>query len=383
MDIENKSAAELTALLGAEVSFEHKARAAQRLAGFGGADAVPALAGLLADERLADHARIALQVMPFPEAAAALRAALDSTTGRTRAGVIGSLGERRDASAVPAIAGLLERRQSGAAAALGKIADSAAAGALLRALGSGGAEENPELRDAALACAATLIRNDEGPRAAELLQALLAAKPPRFAADAAETLLVRARAIRLFDGRTLDGWEGNRDWFRVEDGAVVAGSLEKPVPQNEFLATTREFGDFELWVKVRLRHAFTNGGVQLRSKRVAGSGEMCGYQADAAAGHWGGLYDESRRNRFLGEPALPAERVAATVRGRSWNEYRIRCEGPRCRLWLNGLLTLDYRETDDSVSRSGLIALQIHSGPPSEVDYRDIYLTPLASHGKD
>ena len=49
--------------------------------------------------------------------------------------------------------------------------------------------------------------------------------------------------VSLFDGKTLDGWDGNLDWFRMEDGAIVAGSLEKDIPHNEFLSTKKEYGD--------------------------------------------------------------------------------------------------------------------------------------------
>jgi hypothetical protein len=49
----------------------------------------------------------------------------------------------------------------------------------------------------------------------------------------------------LFDGKTFDGWEGNMDWFRIEDGAIVGGSLERRIPRNEFLCTTTEYSDTE------------------------------------------------------------------------------------------------------------------------------------------
>ncbi|MCH7226719.1 DUF1080 domain-containing protein [Haloferula sp. A504] len=60
-----------------------------------------------------------------------------------------------------------------------------------------------------------------------------------------------------------------------------------------------------------------------------------------------------------------------------WNSYRIRCEGPRVRLWLNGILTVDYEEQDPEIPRTGLIALQTHSGAPFEVRYRRIHIVEL------
>jgi len=60
------------------------------------------------------------------------------------------------------------------------------------------------------------------------------------------------KAVPLFDSKTLDGWEGNLKIFRVEDGAIVAGTLDNEIARNEFLCTTRTFGDFELRLKVKL-----------------------------------------------------------------------------------------------------------------------------------
>jgi hypothetical protein len=93
--------------------------------------------------------------------------------------------------------------------------------------------------------------------------------------------------------------------------------------------------------------------------------------------YWGGLYDESRRNRFVAAPPDAATQ-AALVRPDDWNDYRIRCEGPRIRLWLNGRPTVDFTETDPAIPRRGVIALQIHGGPPAEASYRDLEIEELA-----
>ena len=186
------------------------------------------------------------------------------------------------------------------------------------------------------------------------------------------------RVETLFDGKSLKGWEGKPEWFRVADGAIYAGSPDLAIPQNEFLSSLQAFGDFELRVKVRLIEGQGNGGVQFRSQRVPGSSEMAGYQADAATPFWGGLYDESRRARFLGDRPN-AQAVAAAVNLTGWNDYIIRCEGRRTRIWLNGLLSVDYTEDDPGVPLSGHIGLQIHAGPPSEATYKDIEVQALKS----
>ncbi len=179
----------------------------------------------------------------------------------------------------------------------------------------------------------------------------------------------------LFDGKTLDGWEGNLEWFRIEEGAVVAGSLERRIPHNEFLATKQEFDDFELRLEFKLLGEGANAGVQIRSQRVPNSTEMIGYQADLGDRWWGCLYDESRRRRVIAGP--PDAERGNPVRRNEWNEYRIRCEGPRVQLWINGVQTVDFTEPDDQIPRTGLIGLQIHSGPPCEAWYRNIRIKKL------
>lgn len=184
----------------------------------------------------------------------------------------------------------------------------------------------------------------------------------------------------IFDGESFAGWEGNLDWFRVEDKAVVAGTMKKPIPRNEFLCTEREYGDFELTLKAKLLGDAANAGIQFRTKRIPNHHEVSGYQCDmgvVSKDHniWGALYDESRRRRFLAEPDQAV--LAKAFRPNDWNEFRIRCEGPRIQIWLNGQQTIDYTESDADIARSGVIALQIHSGPPSEAWYKDVRIREL------
>src|SRR5687767_13193341 len=148
----------------------------------------------------------------------------------------------------------------------------------------------------------------------------------------------QGKAVALFDGKTFTGWEGDtaKTW-RIQDGAIVGGSLAERVPRNEFLATTRSYGNFVLRLKFKLvgSDGFINAGVQFRSERATKPAhEMIGYQADMGAKFWGALYDETRRNKILAEPD-PAE-VATLIKLEDWNDYEIRAEGPRIRLTING-----------------------------------------------
>jgi len=184
-------------------------------------------------------------------------------------------------------------------------------------------------------------------------------------------------AVKLFDGKTLDGWEGDAKTWRVEDGAIVGGSLETTVPRNEFLCTTKTYGDFELKLKFKLvgDKKSANAGVQFRTKRIPKHHEVSGYQADIGAGYWGALYDESRRNKVLAKP--DAKTLENLVKIDDWNDYTIRAEGAHIRLWLNGKLTVDYTEKDEKIDRTGVIAVQVHGGAKAKVHYKDISIVEL------
>jgi catechol 2,3-dioxygenase-like lactoylglutathione lyase family enzyme len=174
----------------------------------------------------------------------------------------------------------------------------------------------------------------------------------------------------LFNGRTLEGWEGNLGNWRAEDGAIVAGALDRRQPHNEFLMTTADFGDFELRLqyKVEGTGGFVNGGVQFWSQRVPASFEVSGYQADLGADTDGNLYDESRRSVNLA--TAPAEVRLLALKPGAWNDYRIRAQGAHIEIWLNGHKTVDYTESDKSVALHGRFALQIHGGANTKVSYR-------------
>lgn len=179
----------------------------------------------------------------------------------------------------------------------------------------------------------------------------------------------------IFDGKSLDGWEGNTKVFRVKDGAIVGGTLDAPLAHNEFLGSTKEYGNFELRLKFKLVGKGANAGVQIRTRRIPNHHEVSGYQADLGDGWWGSLYDESRRNKVLAKADEAA--LGKVLKRDDWNDYTIRCEGKHIQLWINGLQTVDYTEADDGIEQKGIIALQVHGGGPSEAAYKDIRIQEL------
>jgi hypothetical protein len=204
------------------------------------------------------------------------------------------------------------------------------------------------------------------------------------------TLAAAANPVPLFDGKTFTGWEGDTNTvWRIEDGALVAGSLTTKQEQNNFLATTKTYGDFELTLKWKLEgtEGFVNGGVQFRTERIPNHHEVSGYQADLGKGYDGALYDESRRKKILAQPAPEVLAKAQKPVG-EWNDYRIRAEGKRIQIWLNGIQTVDYSETEGIILQNGkslviqptgIIAVQIHGNATSIVRYKDLMIEELAA----
>lgn len=182
----------------------------------------------------------------------------------------------------------------------------------------------------------------------------------------------------LFDGRTLDGWDGDPKLWSVRDGAIVGSSDGHAVDTNTYLIHREPFADFVLRLEVRLRNG--NSGIQFRSQHMPGSGWVVhGYQADLSyAGDrsaWGNFYEEKGRRR--GIMAVPDEgwqRAKDVVRVGDWNDYEILAQGNRIRLTLNGKVTFDGT---DSKTPSGVVAIQLHSGPAMQVECRNIRIKPL------
>jgi len=182
--------------------------------------------------------------------------------------------------------------------------------------------------------------------------------------------------ILLFNGKDLAGWDGDTRLWSVEDGAIVGSTDDTTIDQNSFLIYQRPFSDFVLKAEVRLRNH--NSGIQFRSK-ASPDWVVTGYQADASESGersaWGNLYDEKGRGRgVMSHPNEGWDNAKPVVRHGEWNQYVVYAEGSHIRFTLNGVDTLDL--TDDAAS-SGVIAIQLHSGPSMRVELRNLKLKPL------
>ena len=172
----------------------------------------------------------------------------------------------------------------------------------------------------------------------------------------------------MFNGKDLTGWTGNTELWSVDNGELVGRTTG--LQRNEFLVNELLLEDFRLELEVKLVNDEGNSGIQFRSQALP-EGEVKGYQADAGPGWWGKLYEEHGR-------ALLWDKSGEThVKKGDWNRYEIVAVGSRIRTWINGQPCVELE--DFQGARSGITALQLHSGGKTEVRYRNFKLTPLTS----
>jgi len=176
-----------------------------------------------------------------------------------------------------------------------------------------------------------------------------------------------AEPAPFFNGKDLTGWDGDKNVWSVENGEIV-GKTKTGLKKNTFLKSTTEHSDFKLTVKVKMVPNTENSGIQFRSVPIEG-GEMRGPQADMGKGWWGKLYEESARGMLVKDGA---EEV---VKAEDWNEYIIEAKGSTVKISLNGKKCVDY--TDEKLAKKGVFGLQVHSGGPLEVRFKDLKFESL------
>lgn len=196
--------------------------------------------------------------------------------------------------------------------------------------------------------------------------------------------------VSIFNGHDLSGWEGKPGWWRVEDGALTAESTpEKPCDKHNYLIWRGgQPGDFELRLEYRIQGEGANSGIQFRSRELS-DWDTSGYQADIeAGGQWTGCLFEHRRGGVamrgqkvvihpdgrkditpLGDPAV----LQTRVRPKDWNTYRIVALGNEILLEINGAIMCRASDFQEGfAARRGVIALQMHPGPPMKIQFRNL-----------
>jgi hypothetical protein len=201
----------------------------------------------------------------------------------------------------------------------------------------------------------------------------------------------------IFNGKDLSGWEGDPALWSVKDGAITGQtSKENPIKNNTFLIwRDGTVDDFELKLKFKIIGG--NSGIQYRSKEIDKAKWIIGgYQADFEAGetYSGILYEERGRGilaqrgqktivRENGKPEVvgsvgESKKIQAAIKKEDWNDYHIIARGNHLIHKINGMTTVDVVDEDaKNRAMSGLLALQIHQGPPMTVQFKDVQLKRL------
>ena len=231
-----------------------------------------------------------------------------------------------------------------------------------------------------------------------------------FAVFASLALTAAAGEVEIFNGKDLTGWEGNKDLWSVKDGAITGITPPDPadpkkgiIKHNTFLVWKGgKVSDFEMTFQYRIEKG--NSGVQYRSKELdpgAFGPIISGYQADFEAGdkYSGILYEERGRGilALRGEkntikPGADAKKptvekngtvgdsaaIQAGIKKEDWNEYKIIAKGNHVQHFINGMQTIDVTDEDAAnAPKEGLLALQIHQGPPMVVQFKNFKLVEL------
>ena len=187
-----------------------------------------------------------------------------------------------------------------------------------------------------------------------------------------------AIATKPFDGKSLAGWDGDQKIWETLNESIVGGSLTEETKQNEFVATVREYSNFIVRLQIKLSgsEGFINSGIQIRSQREPGSSGMAGYQCDwGDPTWWGCIYDEGRRDKLMAQSDMKV--IGPVVKRNDWNDYVIRADGPRITTWINGVMAVDFTESDPSIPQTGRMAIQIHGGGKALVEVRNLTIEEL------
>lgn len=203
----------------------------------------------------------------------------------------------------------------------------------------------------------------------------------------------KSAASNLFDGKSLQGWSGLTANWSVQDGAITGeNKADAPIGQNTFLVYDKPVKDFELTLEFRIMGG--NSGIQYRSKIFDKDKFVVGgYQADIDANkRYMGINYEERGRGILAErgeivavnaqgkkskvgSAGDADALLSQIKWEDWNRYKIVAKGTVLQHYINDQLMSEVQDSEASkAATEGVLALQLHAGPPMKVQFKNIML---------
>jgi hypothetical protein len=201
------------------------------------------------------------------------------------------------------------------------------------------------------------------------------------------------KAVSIFDGKTLTGWSGLPANWSVQDGAITGeNKADAPIPNNTFIVYEKPVGDFELTLEFRIQGG--NSGIQYRSQLIDKDKFIVGgYQADIDANkRYMGINYEERGRGILAERSEiiaidregkksrvgssgDSDALLSKVNLDGWNSYRIVARGNVLQHYINDALMSEVQDGQtDKSAKEGVLALQLHAGPPMKVQFKNIQL---------
>ena len=210
---------------------------------------------------------------------------------------------------------------------------------------------------------------------------------------------------KIFDGKTLKGWNGNPKFWSVKDGAITGQTTkENPTKGNTFIIWEGKTGNFDLRLDYKIIGG--NSGIQYRSFKADGPDEwrIGGYQADFEAGdtfsgicygeRFRGILslrgkkttltvgDDGKLKKEVEEFAKDAD-IAKAIKKEDWNSYRIVARNFNLTHYINDVKTTQVVDHDRKTRRAdGLLALQLHAGPPMTVQFKNIRIKELPKRAR-
>jgi hypothetical protein len=225
------------------------------------------------------------------------------------------------------------------------------------------------------------------------LSAIAVASLSSVSARAQEAKANEPKAFSIFDGKSLAGWSGLTANWRVEDGAITGENTSAaPISQNTFLVYEKSVKDFELELDFRIQGG--NSGIQYRSKLLNKEKFVVGgYQADIDSGRrfMGINYEEQGRGILTDRGEINAidkdgkkskvgsagdpEALLSRIKWEDWNHYRVVARGPLLQHYINDTLMSETRDEESAKAAvEGIIAFQVHAGPPMKVQFKNVQL---------
>jgi hypothetical protein len=191
-------------------------------------------------------------------------------------------------------------------------------------------------------------------------------------ADASVLKPVGEGWLPLVNGKNLDGWKAEPEYWKLDENGVLHGHTPG-TKEHHYAYTEKSYDDFELHADVKL--VGNNSGICIRIAPI-NYDNVPGYQVDMGDGYWGCLWDEHGRGMVV---KYPKEEAAKLVKGEDWNHYYIRADGHHVQAWLNGTKTIDV--TDEKGLLSGPIGFQLCHGTGKMTDacFQNVVYRPLTS----